>query len=597
MVRSAYVLAALLISGVAVAQTTTTTSATGPDGRPVTVTTTQSPGGVNSGAMRLAPQSGGAPAVPLPNGFPQRDTRPATGTSVIRGRVIDASTGAPLRRAAVRIFGPEIRESRSAITDAEGRYEFTDLPAGQFNLNVTKSGYVDLGYGQTTPGEMGKPLKVSDKQVVEKIDFKLPRGAVITGRVLDELGEPIPDVQVSALRNQFTPMGARPVNAGRFATTNDIGEFRLFGIPPGQYLLSASYRGQMMSVGTTTGDTSGYAVTYYPGTATLADAQKLTIGLGGSVSDVTMMLVSTRTARVSGIVVDGQGRPVKQGSVMLVSRNQALGPIGGGGGMIRPDGTFTINSVAPGEYTLRGMLPGQPGAPPGTVMASISVNGADLTDVRLEPVKPISVSGQVLLDPVAARSFKPETMRLNAPPNDPGPMFGPVPPPAAVRDDLTFEFKASPGPSVVRLNGPAGWMIKSVSLNGADVTDAITFRDEDVSGLQVELTNKVPDLSGQVTNGNGETVLDYYAIAFPQDEQRWNAPGIGRTAMVRPDDQGRFRIRTLRPGNYYVIAVEHVQTSEWNDPAWMESVRSRATPVTLNDGDTLVSDLKLAQAR
>src|SRR4029077_13968428 len=67
-------------------------------------------------------------------GAPPRDTRPVTGSSVIRGRVVDASSGAPLRKASVRIFSPEIRETRSAITDLEGRYEFTDLPAGQFNL-------------------------------------------------------------------------------------------------------------------------------------------------------------------------------------------------------------------------------------------------------------------------------------------------------------------------------------------------------------------------------------------------------------------------------------------------------------------------------
>src|SRR6185369_310834 len=85
-----------------------------------------------------------------PIGAPPRDTRPLTGSAVIRGRVVDASSGAPLRKASVRIFGPEIRESRSATTDLEGRYEFTDLPAGQFNLNVTKSGYVDLAYGQST---------------------------------------------------------------------------------------------------------------------------------------------------------------------------------------------------------------------------------------------------------------------------------------------------------------------------------------------------------------------------------------------------------------------------------------------------------------
>jgi len=568
MVRAAYVLLALLIPGAAGAQTVD----------------------LQRGDIVF----GGVP----PIGAPPRDTRPVTGSAVIRGRVVDASSGAPLRKASVRIFSPEIRENRLAITDLEGRYEFTDLPAGQFNLNATKSGYVDLGYGQSTPGEIGKPLKIADRQIVEKIDFTLARGAVITGRVLDEFGEPIADVQVSALRNQFTAAGPRPINAGRFASTNDIGEFRLFGIPPGQYFLSASYRGQMMTIGPTTGDTAGYAVTYYPGTANLGDAQKLTIGLGGSVSDVTVMLVPTRTARVSGTVFDSQGRPVKQGSVMLMARSPS-GTMPGGGGMIRPDGTFTITGVAPGDYVVRGNLPGppQPGTPMEMATANVTVNGVDINDLRVEPSQPIIVTGHVVMDPVAARSFKPETMRLSAPPSEPGPIFGPIPPPAAIRDDLTFEFKASPGPSIVRLASPPGWMIKSVSLNGADVSDGLTFKSEDVSGLEVELTNKVPDVSGLVTNGKGEPVSNYFAIAFPQDQERWNAPGPGRTAMVRPDDQGRFDFKTLRPGNYYIVAVEHVQAGEWMDPAFMEAVRTRATRISVNEGDTQVLDLKLQQPR
>jgi carboxypeptidase family protein len=595
MVRSAVIVAAFFVPGLAAAQSTTTTTTT-PDGRTMTVTTTQSVGGVNSVVISPGSQGAGAPAIPLPNGIPARDTAPATGTSVIRGRVVDAANGMPLRKAGVRIFSPQIRESRSAITDAEGRYEFTDLPAGQFNLNVTKAGYVDLAYGQTSPGEMGKSLKVGDKQVVEKIDFTLPRGAVITGRVLDEFGEPVADVQVSALRNQFTPSGQRPVNAGRFATTNDIGEFRLFGIPPGQYFLSATYRGgQFTSIGPTTGDSSGYAPTYYPGTANLADAQKLSIGLGGTVSDVTVMLVVARTARVSGTVVDGQGRPLKQGSVMLMSLTTMGMPAGGG--PIRPDGTFTFNGIAPGEYVVRAMLPNTTGVMSDSAMANVSVNGIDVTDVRVEPVRPITVSGHVVLDPVAARSFRPETMRLNATPSDPGPTFGPAPPPAAVRDDLTFEFKASPGPSVIRLAAPPGWMIKSVTLNGADVTDGITLRNEDVSELEVELSNKMPDLSGQVTNANGDAVLDYVAIAFPQDQNLWNTPGPGRNGMTRPDDQGRYRFRTLRPGTYYLVAVDHAQSNDFMDPAFLESVRTRATRVILNEGDTLVTDLKLVQPR
>ena len=118
-----------------------------------------------------------------------------------------------------------------------------------------------------------------------------------------------------------------------------------------------------------------------------------------------------------------------------------------------------------------------------------------------------------------------------------------------------------------------------------------------MTGLEVELSDKVPDLSGQVTNANGAAVLDYFAIAFPREQERWGAPGVGRTAMVRPDDQGRYRFRTLRPGNYYIVAVEHVQTGEWMDPAFMESVRTRATSISINEGDTLVADLQLVSSR
>ena len=591
MARSTFVLAALLVPVVAAAQTTTATTAQTPDGRPFTVTTTQSPDGIRTIEMRTN-QGGDGPGVAFPNGMPPRDTPPATGTSVVRGRIIDASNGVPLRKGFVRIFGAAVREPRATTTDQEGRYEFTNLPGGEFNIQVSKPGYVDTSYGQTVPGEMSKPLKVGDKQVVEKVDFAIPRGAVITGRVLDEYGEPVAEAQVMALRSQFSPSGSRSFTAGRPAASNDIGEFRLYGLAPGQYVLSASVR-PMFGGPAMAGDV-GYATTYYPGTADQAQAQRLSVGAGGGLSDVTLMLVATPTARISGVVVDDSGQLVRQGSVMVTPRGGMM--ISTIGGPIRPDGTFVVNSVPPGEYVLRGMIQRGPGLPPESATATVSVNGADLTDVRLEPLKPITVSGRVVLDPVAARSFKPETMRLSAPSSDPGPMFGPPPPPAAVRDDLTFEFKANPGPVMVRLASPAGWMIKSVSLNGSDVTDGLTFRSDDVSGLEVELTNKVPDVSGQATNGSGDAVLDYFAIAFPQEKERWTAPGPGRTAMVRPDSEGRFRIRTLRPGEYYLVAVDHVQPGEWMDPAFMEAVHTRATRVTINEGDVRTQDLKLVQA-
>src|SRR5688500_13163381 len=118
-------------------------------------------------------------------GMPPRPLK--SGTGRISGRVLSAETGAPLRRAQVRILGPDVG-AKAAMTDAEGRYEFRELPAGRFNLTASKSGYVMVQYGQTRPFEAGRPIELADKQVVEKADISMPRGSVISGRIVDEFG-------------------------------------------------------------------------------------------------------------------------------------------------------------------------------------------------------------------------------------------------------------------------------------------------------------------------------------------------------------------------------------------------------------------------
>lgn len=162
-----------------------------------------------------------------PGGFPQppRDnaTLP-TGTAMIRGHVFDASNGQPLRKAQVRAFAPELRENRMATTDNSGAYELTNLGAGRYTLTATKGSFVSLQYGQTRPFEAGKPLEVRNAQQLDKIDFTLPHGAIVTGRVVDETGEPAADVIVQVQRYAYQ-QGRRQLSpAGRTAQTNDIGD-------------------------------------------------------------------------------------------------------------------------------------------------------------------------------------------------------------------------------------------------------------------------------------------------------------------------------------------------------------------------------------
>ncbi len=152
-------------------------------------------------------------------GIPPRDNaQTPTGTAKLSGRVIAADTGTPIRRAQISINSRDAQFNRNVTTDSEGRYELAALPAGRYRLFVNKAGYVALEYGQARPFEAGKPLDITAGQVLEKIDFSLPRGSAITGRITDEFGDPITDVQVQALRYQFLNGERQLVDAGRHGT-------------------------------------------------------------------------------------------------------------------------------------------------------------------------------------------------------------------------------------------------------------------------------------------------------------------------------------------------------------------------------------------
>ena len=133
--------------------------------------------------------------------------------------------------------------SKAALTDAEGRFEFRELPAGRFTLQATKSGFVNVQYGQTRPFESGKPIELADKQSLDNADISMPRGSVIAGRIVDEFGDAIPDVSVTAMRqtwqNGRRRLVPRPAASHRPTTS---ASFAIYGLPPGDYYVSASLR-------------------------------------------------------------------------------------------------------------------------------------------------------------------------------------------------------------------------------------------------------------------------------------------------------------------------------------------------------------------
>jgi protocatechuate 3,4-dioxygenase beta subunit len=567
-----------------------------------------------------------------------------TGTGRIRGRIITADTGGPVRRAQVRLSGPDVGV-RTATTDAEGRYEFRDLPAGRFMINATKAGYVSLQYGQTRPFEAGKAIDLADGQALDRADIAMPRGSVIAGRIVDEFGEPVPDATVQALRSTWSNGRRRLQPTGRSAVTNDIGQYRLYGLPPGEYYVSATLGGapimqmdgggavtEMVAVRTvmaagapasaSPAPTSGYAPTYYPGTTTGAEAQRVALTLSQELQGADFALVPVRLATVSGTVINSGGQPVEGTMVNLTPINRdTTGPLFALGNSGRTDrnGNFTINAVPPGDYTLqtrgaqvitsgggderRTMVftmmtegGGSGGNEPEVGSVPVTVAGDDVSHVLIMTAKGGRATGTVTFEGGSRPDHGPAIRVLATPIDTDGPAISMMGGSGVVQPDGSFDIGGLAGGRLIRIaNVPQGWMLKGVRLNGQDITDtgAIFRAGEAVSGLEIVLTNRLTTVSGTVTAGNSEPVKDYTVVIFSDDPDLWTVPQSRHVTGVRPDQDGRFQARNLPAGSYYAIAVEYIEQGTWGDPDVLDRLKATATSFTLRDGEQKTLDLKI----
>src|SRR5262245_5001241 len=191
------------------------------------------------------PSASTTPRTPPRAGRPGED--PQKGTAVMRGYVVASDTGTPLRRAMIRVMSQDGRGGGMTTTDADGRFEVMELPAGRYTVNASKAGFVSMSYGQRRPDQSGTTLEILDGQLVDKIALSLPRGGVITGRVLDEFGDPLAGAQINALRPRYMD-GRRRLMPSGSASTDDLGAFRLYGLAPGDYFVAGSIRTMQMAM-------------------------------------------------------------------------------------------------------------------------------------------------------------------------------------------------------------------------------------------------------------------------------------------------------------------------------------------------------------
>jgi hypothetical protein len=533
----------------------------------------------------------GAAAAQVRPGTPPRDTAaaPPKGTATIHGRVVTADDGEPLLRATIRVSGSALPQALTANTNSKGIYQLRNLPAGRYTVTASRSGYLELQNGQRYPNEPGTPVEVPDGGSVA-IDFALPRTGVISGRITDETGDIVPDIHVWAMQERFYQRQRRLVPVVQSGTTDDTGHYRITGLAPGDYVLMTVLRETWTSKDDDK-QVYSYAPSYYPSTASQADAQRITVGLGQEVGAIDISLVAARAARLSGTALLADGTPLSGATVGLSYR--VTGPSGGsmwsiGSTKTAADGTWTIRDVPPGEFEL--LVAADPKAGPYTATMSVSVYGADVSGIVVTPAVPVTISGVVVTDDGEPL---PNTPRLRVMPENLAPgaesRFVPASSDATgvVGDDGRFTFgNARPGSTLLRVAQlPAGWGVRSVLVGGRDHTE-VPFEirgAQALSDIRVVLSKTLPEVNARVVDDEGQTA-DGTVLLFPADAARWHEAARA-LYYGRPDQHGQIRFAAVRPGEYLAIALDYVQTWQATDPAFLDGVRRRATKVQVVDGE------------
>ena len=553
-------------------------------------------------------------------GPPPRDARPAAqaGTAIVRGRVVAADTGKPLRRARITLSGAELgREGRSTSTSLDGRYEIAELPAGRYSIRVTRSGYLPLQYGQRRPLEPGKPLQVLDKQAIDHVDFSLPRASVISGQITDELSEPVADVQVFAMRSTYFQGRRRVIPVGPPARTDDAGEYRITGLTPGAYYVMAALRETWTVTEHGVERMMGYAPTYAPGTASLTDARRVAVAVGQATGNNSFALMPGAAASVSGTAADSLGAPIAGRNILLMQEFAGIGGatmLMGGNATTAADGTFTIKNVPPGSYKVLAQTTRDTQSARGTVLEIatqfVTLDGSDVTDLSLTTSMGWTIQGTVIGDTGAPPDASPGRFGIAARLVDPDGGMGmggappPPPPPGAagggaipesgrVRPDWSFTVVSVFGAARVRAIVPDGWTVRAIMHDGRDIADTpVEMKSgETLTDVQVIVSSKVTTVSGQLLDDRGAPLVDGTVIVFADDSTKWSDDSRWVRA-VRPDQQGRYQIQGLPPGEYLAVAVDYVEEGVWNDPEYLDSIRTHGQRLTLADAESKSLTLK-----
>jgi hypothetical protein len=535
--------------------------------------------------------------------FAQQPTTPVAKKGAVEGAVINAQSGQPLPNTELTLMrvdlfdrpprvirgGDPLPPSPPSIlkttTDPSGKYQFLDVEPGRYSLSAQKS-----GYGRPEHGPSASLISVSAGETASGMKIELHPHAVITGRVVDEKGKPVPHVLVTPLQEQYIDGRKQlaPISGGG-GGSDERGEFRLAGVWTGQVILQLmpnAFFGPTTPTGST--PNTAYVITYYPGTTEVSRAARIDVSPGAQRSGLEARLVEAPAHRVRGQLLDHTGQLPKRCSVGLQLTEPALATM-----MARvtqaQDGGFEFQQVPPGSYLLIARCDKEYPLYRG----SISVGARNIDNLSVRLPRPVKVEGEILVKSDVKVDLRGVYVSL-------------VPGEQGVNDPSRFDRAASDGTQFVLGNvAPGKYQIGASLSNTLPIesiyVESIQYGDQDVTGQQIEITPNPSRIRITINSGTGSAtglvtknnapVRAGTILLLSADKSRRLRQQSPKTEWI--DANARFAIHGIPPGDYLAFAFEEMEQGFWRDEERFRKFASQAKKVSIGKNAAVDFNLEI----
>jgi len=501
----------------------------------------------------------------------------------IEGTVSKDPGGEPLKKAIIEMIGEGQDEpaNYTATTEQDGHFKISGVRPGRYVVFLERTGFIAVDAHHHHQAD-GITISIAPGQELKGLELRMQAAAVLTGHVVDEDGDPMPNVNVAVLRRNVTGRGGQLdlVGADR---TNDLGEYRLSGLTPGRYYVSATPVLDFQSIATPPKDPAAanklqlsYVATYYPNTTDRSQATTVELRPGEE-APIDFSLVRTATARLQGTVAN-----LGPGSHAVVALHSSESSFVFNETEVGKDGKFELRDVAPGAYTL--MAIEDAGQAPRIARQIINVNGANLDGIRLTPVAGATIRGQIRM--VGRANFDFSQLNAYLQPTDgneealnaavhTGDAFH-------VKSDGSFEWKNIPAGtySIEAVSSKnAEWIVQSAMLDGRDVSDSEFVVSGGSLNLGITMTPESASIEGTVVDEKNQLVGGAVVVAVPAARFRKRQSRYERTVT---DQRGHFQMHGIVPGDYSLFAWEALEGTAYLDPEFVKQYESRGTAIHLD---------------